>query len=81
MVLPLSAGAWGQCDAAIYLHCGMVFELSPPAIEGGAWTEKVLYSFGNGPNGSWPNGSLILDTEGALYGTTQFGGTLGCIST
>jgi len=26
-------------------HDGTVFELSPPATAGGAWTETVLYSF------------------------------------
>ncbi|HEY6768561.1 MAG TPA: choice-of-anchor tandem repeat GloVer-containing protein [Candidatus Sulfotelmatobacter sp.] len=74
-------GGLGQCDQGIYLHCGMVFELSPPSAEGGAWTEKVLYSFTNGPNGAQPNGSPVFDTKGSLYGTTQYGGTLGCTST
>lgn len=27
-------------------YCGTVFELSPPASAGGAWTETVIYQFG-----------------------------------
>ena len=38
-------------------------------------TEAVLYSFGTNPNdGSIPNGNLIFDKIGNLYGTTQRGG-------
>lgn len=59
-------GAFGQ---------GTVFELSPGA--GGQWTEKILYSFcpqSGCADGSAPNGGLIFDTAGNLYGTTTFGG-------
>jgi uncharacterized repeat protein (TIGR03803 family) len=54
---------------------GTVFELSPAA--GGTWTEKVLYSFlgGNVQDGQTPEGSLVLDKSGNLYGTTFAGGT------
>jgi len=40
---------------------------------GSAWaqTESVLYSF---PNGYEPNGGLVFDQKGNLYGTTWFGG-------
>jgi uncharacterized repeat protein (TIGR03803 family) len=51
---------------------GIVFELSPRA--GGGWTETVLHSFGNGDDGSWPQGGLTVDSAGNLYGTTFWGG-------
>jgi uncharacterized repeat protein (TIGR03803 family) len=38
-------------------------------------TEKVLYSFVGGADGSRPIAGLIFDTSGALYGTTEFGGS------
>jgi uncharacterized repeat protein (TIGR03803 family) len=46
----------------------------------------VLYSFGganNGDNGdgSDPNGGLIFDSKGAIYGTTYAGGKQGCNTT
>lgn len=39
--------------------------------------ERVLYSFLPAADGSAPSGGLFLDANGALYGTTQYGGTLG----
>jgi uncharacterized repeat protein (TIGR03803 family) len=39
-----------------------------------ASTEKVIYSFGSGKDGSGPVSSLIFDTAGNLYGTTASGG-------
>ena len=71
-------GGFGVCDQGIYPYCGTVFELSPPKAKGGAWTEKVLYSFKSGTDGANPNGSLVFDKQGALYGTTYFGGNQGC---
>jgi uncharacterized repeat protein (TIGR03803 family) len=53
---------------------GAVFQLKPPATQGGSWTETVLYSFKGGRDGEYPVASLIFDTAGNLYGTTVFGG-------
>ncbi len=55
-----------------YFDCGTAFELSPR--EGGGWTEKVLHSFGSGYDGINPEGALIMDGAGNLYGTTWLGG-------
>ena len=52
---------------------GTVFELTPAG--GGTWTEKVLWSFGNGTDGREPWGGVIFDAAGDLYGTTVGGGT------
>ena len=54
---------------------GTVFELVAP-VGKGSYTEKVLWSF-NGIDGAQPNGSLILDSAGNLYGTTAGGGSSG----
>jgi hypothetical protein len=52
-----------------------VFELSPPATSGGAWTESVLYIFpADQSQGSWPEGNLVIDSQGNLYGTATQGG-------
>ncbi len=59
-------------EGGIY-DAGMVFELSPS--EGGAWTETVLWSFGNGSDGQLPESGVIMDAAGNLYGTTVAGGT------
>jgi uncharacterized repeat protein (TIGR03803 family) len=53
---------------------GTVFELTPKT--GGGWTEKILHNF-NGPDGYYPQGGVILDASGNLYGTTSGGGAHG----
>ncbi|MGD0989732.1 MAG: choice-of-anchor tandem repeat GloVer-containing protein [Candidatus Sulfotelmatobacter sp.] len=42
-----------------------------------AGKEMVMHSFGKAADGSSPEGSLILDASGNLYGTTFSGGTAG----
>src|SRR5579863_3215353 len=54
--------------------CGTVYELSPPAQKGGSWTETILYSFPTPAQGYLPNGNLVFDKAGNLYGATMFGG-------
>jgi uncharacterized repeat protein (TIGR03803 family) len=51
---------------------GVIFELTPKP--GGGWTYSVLYRFKGGKDGSYPQGALIQDAAGNLYGTTQSGG-------
>jgi uncharacterized repeat protein (TIGR03803 family) len=58
-----------------YNH-GTVFEITPNASEN--WTESVLYSFTGSWDGGQPFGTLIFDTAGNLYGTTNFGGSANC---
>jgi len=64
--------AGGECG---YGCGGTVFELVPPVCKG-SYNEKVLWGF-NGADGNDPVASLILDSAGNLYGTTQFGGGWG----
>jgi uncharacterized repeat protein (TIGR03803 family) len=54
---------------------GVIYELSPAA--GGGWTQTVLYSFLGGSDGSNPEGALVFDSLGNLYGGTYAGGTHG----
>ena len=53
---------------------GAVFELTPGPD--GTWSETVLHTFGQslGVDGSFPNGDLIMDKAGNIYGTTNAGG-------
>jgi uncharacterized repeat protein (TIGR03803 family) len=53
---------------------GVAFSLSPPAAGKNAWSETVLHAFRNGNDGSYPQGALILDPAGALYGATSNSG-------
>lgn len=71
-------GGTGNCVLlGIMMGCGTVFELSPPSHKGGAWTETILYSFPNAKKGYLPNGDLVFDSAGNLYGATMFGGGRG----
>jgi uncharacterized repeat protein (TIGR03803 family) len=54
---------------------GEVFELSHAS--GSAWKETTLHVFTSGSDGSYPQGTLVFDASGSLYGTTA-GGGLGC---
>lgn len=56
---------------------GTVFELIPQ--KDGSWKQRVLHSMAfcdeNGcPDGEYPEGNLVLDTSGNLYGTNGQGG-------
>jgi uncharacterized repeat protein (TIGR03803 family) len=54
--------------------CGTVFKLTP---KGKKWAETVLYSFTSDPDGAHPSAGLVMDSDGNLYGTTQYGGASG----
>jgi uncharacterized repeat protein (TIGR03803 family) len=47
---------------------GTVFELINSA---GSWSERTLYEFQGGSDGGYPQGGLILDASGNLYGGTS----------
>ena len=66
-------GKGTTCDP-FYQYCGAVFKLSPPRTKSGKWTETVLHAFAGGTDGANPNGGLVLDIKGAIYGTTFGGG-------
>jgi uncharacterized repeat protein (TIGR03803 family) len=55
--------------------CGAVFELKP---SGNSWTESVLYSFTGLSDGDGPQGPLIIDQAGNLYGAAGGGGVGSC---
>ena len=65
-----TTGEGGGTGCAGGLGCGTVFKLDPSG------NETVLYSFTDiGGDGTGPNGGLVADAAGNLYGTTTSGGT------
>jgi uncharacterized repeat protein (TIGR03803 family) len=55
--------------------CGTLFQLAPPTLPGGAWTETILHRFtGLNGDGAAPLGNLVMNSSGVLYGTTEAGG-------
>ena len=57
-----------------FVGCGAIFKLISPTREGGIWSEAVLYRFKGRPDGVGPNGGLVFDAKGRLYGTAVGGG-------
>lgn len=55
--------------------CGAVFQIVPPATQGGAWTENTLYQFTGGSDGGTPD-TMIMDRGGVIYGTTNYAGVV-----
>ncbi len=51
--------------------CGTVFKLAPDG------TKTILYEFAGGADGYDPNGGLVMDAQGNLYGATYMGGASG----
>jgi uncharacterized repeat protein (TIGR03803 family) len=62
----------GDIQSCSGYGCGSVFQLSP---SNGGWVYTSLYEFTDGADGGNPEGALILDEAGSLYGTTT--GSLG----
>lgn len=74
LVFDKSGRLFGVCQFGhgIYIK-GTVFELTPPAISGGGWTEHTLWEFAAKPDGQSPLGVILGDD--VLYGTTASGGS------
>jgi hypothetical protein len=56
---------------------GTIYELSH---NGGGWTESIIYAFNSqgGLGQGLPEGNIVFDPAGNLYGTTDCSATLGC---
>jgi hypothetical protein len=75
----LNGGRYSQpyeCDYG----CGAAFELTPGT--NGEWTAIGLHDFGKGKDGVEPDGNLVFDSAGNLYGVTYEGGiqTQNCLA-
>ncbi len=71
LAIDASGNLYGT-TSALYTNYGGVFELTPG--KSGSWIETTLYSFPGGANGFSPNGGVIFDQAGNLYGVTSGGG-------
>lgn len=70
------SGGLGPCTNPQngFRGCGVIYELTPSK---GAWTETVLYSFNGANAGCFPNGGVIFDQAGNLYGVAGLCGAMG----
>ena len=63
----------GVCAA--FGGCGTVFRLSQ---ENGSWIFTPLYEFQGDLDGQGPQAAVTIGPDGAVYGTTEFGGADAC---
>ncbi len=79
LIFDASGNLYGTAQRGGTKDDGVAFKLSP--ISGGGWTETILHSFlYDGIDGYAPDGALILDSAGNLYGTTILGGSGTCVN-
>ncbi len=68
------AGAIYGTDQVGVNGWGAVYELTRSSQ---GWSQTVLYNFSGGSDGGGPEGGVIIDQAGNLYGTTAGGGAYG----
>ena len=74
VILDSAGNLYGTTSQGGSTGNGTVFKLAPGA---GGWTYSVLYTFNGTDDGSWPNGTIVLDSADNLYGTTTQAGADG----
>lgn len=73
LVLDSAGNLFGEESGAHgFDECGLVFKIDPLG------NTSVIYTFQCATDGESPQGGLIEDAAGNLYGTTQWGGTGPC---
>ncbi len=71
LAMDSSGNLYGANNSDGAFGFGSVFQLSPV---NGSWIYTSLYDFTGGADGRYPNGKIVIDTQGNLYGTTGSGG-------
>jgi hypothetical protein len=75
LVIDATGNLYGASFSGGALDLGTVFELTQQSPAD--WTETQLHSFGQGSDGSGPEGPLIFDASGNMYAITGSGGAYG----
>jgi uncharacterized repeat protein (TIGR03803 family) len=77
VIFAKSGALYGTTTSSPDAPYGTAFKLAPSKSAGGAWVHTLLHTF-TGTDGSDPEGDLVFDKTGALYGTTLEGGSTNC---
>ena len=71
LIFDAAGNLYGTTNGDGLYGAGSVFRLTP---SNGAWIYTSLHDFTGGSDGGYPVGTLVLDANGNLYGTTSYGG-------
>ena len=71
VIFDASGNIFGTTTSGGTSDVGTIYEMTP---SGDSWTYTVLYNFTGHSDGSRPDGNLLEDADGNLYGTTAIGG-------
>jgi uncharacterized repeat protein (TIGR03803 family) len=77
LVLDAVGNLYGTGNAGEGHGFGVVFELSPPAAGQSSWTQTVILKLNGAGDGERPDGPLVLDNLGNVYGSAYLGGKFG----
>ena len=75
LLVDASGDLYGVTELGGAHGAGTVFRMSPRGR--GGWDFRTLYAFAGSPDAAFPYGGLIAGANGALYGTTYYGGQTG----
>jgi uncharacterized repeat protein (TIGR03803 family) len=73
LIMDSAGNLYGTTAVGGHNDKGLVFKLSPNS--GGGWTDMVLFAFKNYRDGGSPQGTLVMDSAGNLFGTATTGGS------
>jgi uncharacterized repeat protein (TIGR03803 family) len=69
LVFDHAGNLYGTSSSGGSANDGIVFQLSP---SGSGWTENIIHSFDYFDDGAGPQGGVIFDSAGNLFGNTAF---------
>src|SRR5580693_1842684 len=61
----------GNTTTCGYFGCGVVYKLTHKNT---GWILDTLHAFGSGEDGIYPYAPVVIGANGAIYGTTSYGG-------
>ena len=78
-ILDRQGNVYGTTCVGGQFDDGIAFKLEPPGSASAKWKQVVLHDFAGGSDGWCPLAPMIFGPGGVLYGTTNVGGSSGCI--